>query len=134
MTAAGGRPLDTSVVVLLVEDDEALLQVLAETVERLGYMVSLTATAGEAVRAVKSRRPDVIVLDIALPDAGGTITLTQLRELRPDVPIIMLTANTDESLARATLQHGAFDYIMKPFDAVRLGHVLEAAVAGGRQP
>jgi DNA-binding response OmpR family regulator len=129
MTAAGARAGDEATVVLLVEDDEELLQVLAETVERLGYTPTLSATAAEAERTVKARRPDAIILDIALPDASGTMALTRLHELRPDVPIIMLTANTDESLARATLQHGAFDYIMKPFDNEHFTQVLEAAMA-----
>jgi DNA-binding response OmpR family regulator len=57
-----------------------------------------------------------ILLDIALPDSGGTATLERLRTLRPDVPIIMVTANADEARACETLTRGAFDYIMKPFD------------------
>ena len=73
-----------------------------------------------------------ILLDIALPDSGGTATLDRLRTLRPDVPIIMVTVNADEALACETLTRGAFDYIMKPFDFERLGRVLEAAV--GSQP
>ena len=54
--------------------------------------------------------------------------MDQLRLLRSDVPIIMVTANADETLARETLTRGAFDYIMKPFDMGRLGQVLEAAL------
>jgi DNA-binding response OmpR family regulator len=72
-----------------------------------------------------------ILLDIALPDSGGTATLDRLRTLRPDAPIIMATANADEALACETLTRGAFDYIMKPFDFERLGRVLEG---GRRQP
>lgn len=63
-----------------------------------------------------------------LPDASGTETLDQLRLLRPDIPIIMVTANADERLARETLTRGAFDYVMKPFDMERLGQVLEVAI------
>jgi two-component system nitrogen regulation response regulator GlnG len=125
------RPAERMALVLIVEDDEALLQVLAETVERFGYMASLAGTAAEAVRVMKNCRADAIVLDMALPDSGGTATLNRLQKVRPNVPIIMLTANTDEALARATLQQGAFDYIVKPFEAERLGRVLEAAVAVG---
>ena len=63
-----------------------------------------------------------------LPDANGTQTLDVLRLLRPDVPIIMVTANADVRLARETLTRGAFDYVMKPFDMNRLGQVLDAAL------
>jgi two-component system, NtrC family, response regulator AtoC len=74
-------------------------------------------------------RPDVILLDINLPDASGTSTLDRLRQVRPNVPIVMLTANADEQLARETLKHGAFDYVMKPFNLDHLTRVLEAALA-----
>ena len=90
-----------------------------------------TATATEAYRFAEAERPDAILLDIALPDAGGTHTLDRLRTLRPDVPIIMVTANADEDLARETLTRGAFDYVMKPLDMGRLGQVLEAALGSG---
>jgi response regulator of citrate/malate metabolism len=72
-----------------------------------------------------------------LPDAGGTSTFENLHALLPDVPIIMLTANADELLARTTLRLGAFDYIMKPFNVEQLQRVLEAAIAasgGGGRP
>ena len=68
------------------------------------------------------------LLDINLPDATGTQTLDELRVLRPDVPIIIVTANADEGLARETLTRGAFDYVFKPFDMDRIGQVLEAAL------
>jgi len=63
-----------------------------------------------------------------LPDARGTVALETLRAVRPNVPIIMLTGNTDEAIARDTLQRGAFDYISKPFDRDRLASVLQAAL------
>ncbi len=64
----------------------------------------------------ETERPDAILLDINLPDASGTSTLDRLRQVRPEVPIIMLTANADEHLARDTLRRGAFDYVTKPFN------------------
>jgi DNA-binding response OmpR family regulator len=116
-------------VILVVEDEVSIREVIAESVTQLHYEVRLTATAAEALTAAKSERPDAILLDIALPDASGTATLDQLRKLRPDVPIVMLTANADEELARETLKRGAFDYIVKPFNVQHLARVLEAALA-----
>ena len=80
------------------------------------------------VTFTKAERPAATPLDMNLPDANGTQTLDQLRLLRPDVPIVMVTANADLVLAREALHRGAFDYVMKPFDMERLGQVLEAAV------
>lgn len=116
--------------VLVVEDETPTRDVIAEAVKELNYNVQTAATVAEAVRRVKARQPDAILLDMGLPDAAGTVGLDQLRNVVPTVPIIMLTANTDEALARETLRHGAFDYITKPFDFGRLSTVLQAAISG----
>jgi len=115
-------------VILVVDDDAEVLDVVAEMLGRLGYDARLAETAIDAYASARDERPSAILLDINLPDASGTETLDQLRLLRPDIPIIMVTANADERLARETLTRGAFDYVMKPFDMERLGQVLEAAV------
>ena len=115
-------------VILVVEDQVRLLQVIAEMVERFGYDTRLAETAADAYAFAEAERPNAILLDINLPDAAGTQTLDHLRLLRPDVPVIMVTANADVTLARETLARGAFDYVMKPFDMGHLGQVLEAAL------
>jgi DNA-binding response OmpR family regulator len=105
-------------VVLIVEDEAPLLQLLGETVGRFGYDLRLATTTAEALTL------------------AHTSTFEDLRAIRPDVPIIMLTANTDELLAQTTLRLGAFDYIRKPFNIEQLQRVLEAAIAvsGGGRP
>jgi len=114
--------------VLVVEDHVDTLDLVTEMLNRLGYRVITAATAAQAEERVRNHTPDAVLLDIKLPDASGTEGLDRLRRLLPAVPIIMLTANTDAVLARETLRHGAFDYIMKPFDAERLKAVIEAAL------
>src|SRR6059036_779516 len=96
-----------------------------------GRFISRRMVSGRSAFAytfAKAERPDTILLDMNLPDANGTQTLDELRLLRPDVPIIMVTANADVRLARETLTRGAFDYVMKPFDMNHLGQVLDAAL------
>ena len=117
-------------VILVVEDHEDTLELVAEMLRRLCYHVRTAVTAAEAVQSAEMDRPDAILLDIKLPDTSGITGLEQLRKLLPTVPIIMLTANTDATLARDTLKRGAFDYITKPFDMTRLKSVLETALAG----
>jgi DNA-binding response OmpR family regulator len=116
-------------VILVVEDHVDTLELISEMLRRLSYVVRAAVTAADALDSARQQRPDAILLDIKLPDASGTIALDELRKLRPTVPVIMLTANTDAVLARNTLKHGAFDYITKPFDAERLKSVVEAALA-----
>jgi len=116
-------------IVLVVEDHADTLDLIAEMLRRFSYQVRTAVTAAQAVRSVAADRPDAILLDVKLPDAAGVAGLEQLRRVLPDVPIIMLTANTDAAVARETLKRGAFDYITKPFDVDRVRSVLEAALA-----
>ena len=116
-------------IVLVVEDHTDTLDLIAEMLRRFSYQVRTAVTAAQAVRSVAADRPDAILLDVKLPDAAGVAGLEQLRRVLPDVPIIMLTANTDAAVARETLKRGAYDYITKPFDVDRVRSVLEAALA-----
>ena len=115
-------------VILVVEDHVDTLDLISEMLRRMDYEVREAGTAADALDSVRRAAPDAILLDIKLPDASGTTVLDELRKLRPTVPIIMLTANTDVIVARNTLKRGAFDYITKPFDAIRLRSVVEAAL------
>jgi two-component system nitrogen regulation response regulator NtrX len=115
--------------ILVVEDEAAVAELIAETLMQRGHETRLAVSAAHASLIVKTERPDLILLDINLPDSAGTLLLGRLRRLRPDVPIIMVTANTDNELARATLRRGAVDYISKPFNIDHLVQVIEAALA-----
>ena len=72
--------------------------------------------------------PDVVLLDIAMPRVDGVTVLRRIRMDHREIPVVMLTGNTDVSLARDTLKHGAFDYVTKPMDFSTLVTVIEAAV------
>ena len=114
--------------ILIVEDEPNIADVIAEAVTELGHQVRIVGTAAQAFTAARVEPPTVVLLDINLPDAAGTVGLDRLRTLLPTVPVIMLTANFDEALAREALRRGAFDYISKPFDFARLKRVLEVAI------
>jgi two-component system, OmpR family, response regulator RegX3 len=102
--------------ILLVEDERAITEPLAEALEREGFNAALAGTAADAMQTARSREPDLVLLDIGLPDGSG---LDVCRELRRDsrVPIIMLTARGSEADRVAGLELGADDYIVKPFSA-----------------
>jgi two-component system alkaline phosphatase synthesis response regulator PhoP len=100
--------------VLLVDDEPEIVRILRDYLERAGFVV-LTAADGEAaVAAARRHKPDLVVLDLALPSLDG---LDVARALRRDgeVPIIMLTARTEEADRVAGLELGADDYVAKPF-------------------
>ncbi len=102
--------------ILLVEDERAITEPLAEALEREGFNASVAGTAAEAMEKAGAQPPDLVLLDIGLPDGSG---LDVCRELRQDsrVPIIMLTARGSEADRVAGLELGADDYIVKPFSA-----------------
>jgi len=115
--------------ILIVEDEPRVAEVIADALRQLNHEPRVAETAGDALMIVETERPDAILLDINLPDSTGISTLDCLHQVRPDVPIIMVTGNTDAELARDTLKRGAFDYVMKPFDLDRLARVVEVALA-----
>jgi CheY-like chemotaxis protein len=116
-------------VILVIEDQPLVQELVSDTVAEFGFDVRVAGTAAEAFAVLQSERPAVILLDIGLPDAVGTSTLEWLQTLRPDIPVIVLTGNTDQRLARQMRQRGAFDYITKPFEVEHLERALQAAVS-----
>ena len=103
--------------ILIVEDDRDILDLVRLYTEKEGYRTSLAATGPDALRLAKSDRPDLILLDLMLPDLDG---LEVCKRLRGDpttamIPIIMLTAKAEESDTIIGLELGADDYVTKPF-------------------
>lgn len=100
--------------VLLVEDDDQTRSLIASNLDAHGYQVREAGSATDAVRAWDAQRPDLVVLDLGLPDADGT---TVIRRVRRDgtTPILILSARDDEPDKVAALELGADDYVTKPF-------------------
>jgi DNA-binding response OmpR family regulator len=102
--------------ILLVEDERAITEPLAEALEREGFVPEVAGTAAEAMETARGSTPDLVLLDIGLPDGSGLDVCRELRR-QTEVPIIMLTARGSEADRVAGLELGADDYIVKPFSA-----------------
>jgi len=102
--------------ILLVEDEPAIAEPLAETLTREGFHLEVAGTAAGAVEAAGRVRPDLILLDLMLPDGSGFDVCREVRR-NSQVPIIMLTARGDEADRVIGLELGADDYVVKPFSA-----------------
>lgn len=100
--------------VLLVEDDGSTRSLIASNLTAHGYQVREAGTAADALRAWDAQRPDLVVLDLGLPDFDGT---TVIRRVRQDgtTPILILSARDEEPDKVAALELGADDYVTKPF-------------------
>lgn len=116
---------------LVVDDDETIRLTLIEFFETFGYTARGAASATEARRLAAEDAPDVVLLDLRLPDADGVLTLDALRADDPDVGVILLTGYADVRTAVKAMQHGASDVLEKPVDLeVLAAAVLRAAERG----
>jgi DNA-binding response OmpR family regulator len=104
--------------ILVVEDDAAIRRTLARGLAEHGAVVTSVATAVEAIRAVGEERPDVVMLDLGLPDLDGSDVLAVVRATS-DVPVVVATARDDEAEIVRLLDAGADDYLVKPFSAAQ---------------
>jgi len=105
--------------VLVVEDDPQLLRAMRITLRARGHEVVTAATGRKALSEAAAARPDLVVLDLGLPDLDGSDALRMLRGIT-DVPIIIATARDDEQTVVRLLRAGADDYMVKPFTGAHL--------------
>ena len=110
MTSAEG----TRSRVLVVDDEPMVLEVVTTYLERDGYSVATASTGKEALVALDRHRPDLVVLDVMLPEIDGFDLLGRIRR-SSDLPVILLTARTEEPDRVLGLELGADDYVVKPF-------------------
>jgi CheY-like chemotaxis protein len=116
---------------LVIDDEQEIVSVLEEHFSALGYEVDVAYGGPHALRRATERRPDAVLLDISMPDMSGDEVLARLRAMDRSIPVVMLTGNVDEDLARQLLDAGAFDYVAKPFQFTVLERVVATAVALG---
>ncbi|MGY0485730.1 response regulator transcription factor [Streptomyces sp. WG-D5] len=112
---------------LVVEDDPALRNALVRALRDRGHAVATAATGMAGLDAAVTDRPDLVVLDLGLPDVDGARILRMLRAVS-DVPVIVATARDEEPEMVAVLGDGADDYIVKPFGAAQLDARIKAVL------
>jgi DNA-binding response OmpR family regulator len=105
--------------ILVVDDDADIRGLVKELLERSGALVREAGNGKEALRMLYDARPELIILDISMPEMDGWQTLERIREMT-DVPVVMLTAREGELEAVRGLKAGADDYIRKPFSPKEL--------------
>src|SRR4249920_3139150 len=111
---------------LIIDDEIQIRRLLRVALEGAGYAVQEAETGQLGLQAVALRRPDVVLLDLGLPDLDGLEVLRRVREWS-EVPVVMLTVRTAEEDKVAALDAGADDYVTKPFSTAELLARLRAA-------
>ena len=121
--------------ILVVEDDMAIGNLIATTLETQNYQYHRANTGAGAVMDALSFRPDVMLLDLGLPDMDGLEILSQLRDLPREVPVIIISARDRESEKVKALDMGADDYVVKPFSPKELMMRVAAIIkrSGGEE-
>ena len=119
--------------VLVVDDERAIRRFLRTSLTAHGYAVYEASTGQEALSAVVGDRPDLIILDLGLPDLNGIEVTRQLREWTR-IPIIVLSVREEEATKVAALDVGADDYLTKPFGIAELMARIRVALRHAEQP
>lgn len=105
---------------LVVDDDMELCDVVVRSLKRDGHVVTACATIAEARLAIEQKQPDLVVLDIALPDGDGVELCRELRSSENTLPVLMLTARSELPTRVGSLDAGADDFLAKPFAIAEL--------------
>ena len=113
--------------ILMVEDEESITVPLSEALDREGFDTQVAGTVAEALEKAAAQMPDLVLLDVMLPDGSGYDVARTLRE-SSKVPIIMLTARGEETDRIVGLELGADDYIVKPFSAREVAARIRAVL------
>jgi len=106
--------------ILLVEDDLSLAKALQQALQKQGYAVNAVASGKAALHVVRIDAPDIVILDLGLPDMDGLTVLKAIREQSLELPVLLLTARSSLDDRISGLDSGADDYLAKPFEMTEL--------------
>jgi two-component system, NtrC family, nitrogen regulation response regulator GlnG len=117
---------------LIVDDEESVRYSFRYVFEADGIDVLTAATGAEGLDLASERDPDVVLLDLHLPDRSGLEVFHELHSRDPKRPVIFVTAHGTTESASAAMKHGAFDYLVKPVDLEHLTEILARAFEAAR--
>ena len=118
--------------ILVADDDAAIRTVLSQALARAGYEVRVTGTAATLWRWVQAGEGDLVITDVVMPDENAFELLPRIKKLRPDLPIIVMSAQNTFMTAIKASERGAYDYLPKPFDLKELVAIVGRAMSEPR--
>jgi two-component system nitrogen regulation response regulator GlnG len=120
--------------ILVADDDKAIRTVLNQALGRLGYDVRLTGHAAQLWKWVADGDGDLVITDVVMPDENGLDLVPRIRKVRPDLRVIVMSAQNTLLTAIKATERGAFEYLPKPFDLKELVSVVERALTAPKAP
>jgi len=124
----------TSSTILVADDDRAIRTVLNQALGRLGHDVRTTGNAAQLWRWVADGEGDLVITDVVMPDENGLDLLPRIKKMRPDLRVIVMSAQNTLMTAVKATERGAFEYLPKPFDLRELMNVVERALSAPSTP
>ena len=115
--------------ILVADDDRSIRTVIGRALGRLGHHVRSTSRAGDLWNWVSSGEGDLVITDVVMPDENGLDLVLRIKKVRPNLPIIVMSAKTTFLPAIEANQRGAYEYLPKPFDLNELINVVERAIS-----
>ncbi|MBR0653807.1 nitrogen regulation protein NR(I) [Plastoroseomonas arctica] len=115
--------------VLIADDDRAIRTVLSQALARSGYQVRATSSAATLWRWVEDGEGDLVITDVVMPDENGLDLVPRIKRVRPELRVVVMSAQSTFATALKATQRGAFEYLPKPFDLKELLAVVERALA-----
>src|SRR6185312_9752561 len=115
--------------ILIADDDAAIRTVLNQAFARAGYLPRATGNAATLWRWVSQGEGDVVITDVVMPDENAFDLIPRIKKLRPDLPIIVMSAQNTLMTALSAAEKGAFEYLPKPFDLNQLVSIVSRALA-----
>jgi len=117
--------------ILVVDDDDVIRDTLCELLST-DYSCQTANTAEEALAKLEAQGFDVVLTDISMPGLNGRELLQKVVELYPGTPVIVVSGHSDQGQAESLLNHGAFDYLLKPFRLEIVEESVKRAIEAGR--
>ncbi len=111
--------------ILIADDEESMRWVLSKALRKKGFQVDLAADGGQALRQIQEQSYDLAIVDIKMPVMNGLVLLEKAREIRPDMLVVVMTAESSMKNAVEAMKRGAYDYITKPFDLDVIDAIME---------
>ncbi|MEM7300258.1 MAG: nitrogen regulation protein NR(I) [Pseudomonadota bacterium] len=125
--------MDQTPQLLIADDDSAIRTVLSRALTRAGYDVRVTSNAGTLWRWIAAGDGDLVITDVVMPDENAFDLLPRIKRSRPELPVIVMSAQNTFMTAIKASEGGAYDYLPKPFDLAELQTIVERAIAEPRE-
>lgn len=114
--------------VLVIDDELTFGEIVKDYLDEMGFQTLIATNAKTGLKLVQKERPDLILLDVLMPEIGGLECLRRIKMMSPDTIVVVISGLQDEQIARQAIRRGAFDYVTKPFDLAYLQENLIARI------